>query len=364
MNRRNLLVGGGAVILASSGAALFQRQLMGTLDDYRSAQNRLRAALATRPRLSGFIRYATLAPSGHNTQPWKFRPSANELAILPDFNRRTPVVDPDDHHLFVSLGCMAETLDMVARRYCQGGELVPDSAQGSAWVYRFGRDSAGTDPLFDAIPLRQSTRAVFNGLRADTNTLARLVERTDARTVDLALITEKPDISRFADLIAEGNSIQMGDPAFIRELRDWLRFNAHDAIASGDGLFSASSGNPQLPSWLGPRLFDLTFRSETENQKYREQVQSAAGLAVFFAKRPDKHGWFDVGRACQRFALAATTLGMKVSFLNQPVEVPALRERCASLAGEPQRRPDVLMRFGFGDALPYSFRRPVAQVIV
>lgn len=50
------------------------------------------------------IRYATLAASSHNTQPWKFRIRKDRITILPDFSRRCPVVDPDDSHLFKSLG--------------------------------------------------------------------------------------------------------------------------------------------------------------------------------------------------------------------------------------------------------------------
>jgi hypothetical protein len=60
------------------------------------------------------IRYATLAPSSHNTQCWKFRVEARAISILPDLSRRCPVVDPDDHHLFVSLGCAAENLIQAA----------------------------------------------------------------------------------------------------------------------------------------------------------------------------------------------------------------------------------------------------------
>ena len=51
-----------------------------------------------------------------------------------------------------------------------------------------------------------------------------------------------------------------------------------------------------------------------------------------------------VGRACQRFALQATALGLTCSFLNQAVEVPGLRADLASLVGLPGRRPDIVMR--------------------
>jgi hypothetical protein len=71
-----------------------------------------------------------------------------------------------------------------------------------------------------------------------------------------------------------------------------------------------------------------------------------------------------VGQACQRFALQATALGLKHAFINQPVEVPTLRPELAALIGLPGRRPDVVMRFGFGPLMPYAPRRPVADVIV
>ncbi|MFM9887270.1 MAG: Tat pathway signal protein, partial [Burkholderiales bacterium] len=56
------------------------------------------------------VRYATLAASSHNTQPWTFKIEPGRIAILPDLSRRCPAVDPDDHHLYASLGCAAENL--------------------------------------------------------------------------------------------------------------------------------------------------------------------------------------------------------------------------------------------------------------
>ena len=56
------------------------------------------------------MRAATLAANSHNTQPWIFTAAANAITIAPDFGRRCPAVDPDDHHLFASLGCATENL--------------------------------------------------------------------------------------------------------------------------------------------------------------------------------------------------------------------------------------------------------------
>jgi transposase len=88
------------------------------------------------------------------------------------------------------------------------------------------------------------------------------------------------------------------------------------------------------------------------------------GLAVFVGAGETPADWVAVGRACQRFALQATALGLKHAFINQPVEVPRLRPDLATLIGAPGRRPDIVMRFGYGPTLPWSLRRPVDSVIV
>ncbi|MGT2437466.1 hypothetical protein ACU4GH_18370 [Bradyrhizobium betae] len=76
------------------------------------------------------------------------------------------------------------------------------------------------------------------------------------------------------------------------------------------------------------------------------------------ADRSDTSHWISVGRACQRFGLQATALGLKYSFVNQPVEVAALRPQFATSLGLGDRRPDIVMRFGTGPTLPKSLRRP------
>lgn len=64
---------------------------MGSPSDYAVTIAHLRAPLA-----HDIIRYATLAANGHNKQRWWFRLDSKRIDIIPDFFRRTPVVDPDD----------------------------------------------------------------------------------------------------------------------------------------------------------------------------------------------------------------------------------------------------------------------------
>jgi len=111
--------------------------------------------------LKELVRYATLAPSGHNTQCWRFRLDNRSIVILPDLSRRTPVVDPDDHHLYVSLGCAAENLLLAARAFGFMGNAHFNSASDGAIRAALERSKAEESPLFKAIPHRQCTRTDY-----------------------------------------------------------------------------------------------------------------------------------------------------------------------------------------------------------
>ncbi len=70
-----------------------------------------------------------------------------------------------------------------------------------------------------------------------------------------------------------------------------------------------------------------------ENDKYAKQIRSSAGIAVFVARTADKANWIEVGGCYERLALPAVALGIRNAFVNQPVEVPALRTQFASAVG-------------------------------
>jgi hypothetical protein len=368
MRRRTLLIGGGLGVLALGGAGWTVWQRQRAAADMAAYAAGLRGPLPVSASARDLIRYATLAANGHNTQPWLFRADDRGIDILPDITRRTPVVDPDDHHLFASLGCAAENLALAAGARGVAGEVGFDPAGGGTLRLTFGTGSGagpGDDAdLFNAIPQRQSTRSDYDDSAASTTDLSRLAAAAAVPGVDLILITERAQIARLGDLVIAGNSAQLADPAFLAELKHWLRFNPTAAMQTGDGLYGLASGSPAMPDWIAPQAFDMAFTAKSENAKYARQIASSSGIAVFVAAQENPEHWVQVGRACQRFALRATALGLKTAHINQPVEVPGLRADLAALVGLPGRRPDIVMRFGRADLMPFSARRPVNAVML
>ncbi len=309
------------------------------------------------------VRYATLAANSHNTQPWQFRLSDRSILVLPDAARRLPAVDPDDHHVFASLGCAVENMVQAARAF--GLRAVP-SYDSVARGIRVDLDAALSErtDLFDAIPHRQSTRADYDGRSVPPEHLRLLEAAGNGDGVRMLLFTERRQREDILSYLVAGNSAQMDDVAFVEELKSWIRFSYGEALSTRDGLFSKSSGNPVLPGWIGRLIFGQVFTKDSENRKYEGQLRSSAGVAVFVSDKNEPAYWAEAGRCCQRFALQATALQLRHAFINQPVEVPAVRGQFATYLGLDGRRPNLVMRFGYGSELPKSLRRPVEHVIL
>jgi hypothetical protein len=321
------------------------------------------ASLADRDLAIELVRCATLAPSSHNTQCWNFALDTDAITILPDLTRRCPAVDPDDHHLFVSLGCAAENLVQAARAHGVRGEVAFDEARSAVRVMLSPAVAEVTE-LFNAIGSRQSTRAEYDGKALAADDLKRLQDAARSDRVRLLLLTDRPAIETVLDYVVQGITAQMSDAAFVDELESWIRFNGADAVRMGDGLFSKSSGNPEVPAWLGGLMFGFVFTPKAENEKYVKQRRSSAGVAVFAGEKEDKAHWVEVGRAYEHFALQATALGIRTAHVNMPVEVAALRPKFAAAIGLGTTRPDLVIRFRRGPTLPQSLRRPVQAVLV
>src|SRR5262245_36007531 len=134
MNRRTLMFGAAAGV-AGLGAIGFSIAETGSADAYNEAMARMRAPLAGGGDRTELVRLASLAANGHNTQPWRFKLGEESIRIAPDIARRTPVVDPDDHHLYVSLGCAAENLAQAGAASGLPGDIAFDPAGDGAIVF-------------------------------------------------------------------------------------------------------------------------------------------------------------------------------------------------------------------------------------
>ncbi|RCV88760.1 Tat pathway signal protein [Vreelandella rituensis] len=315
------------------------------------------------PDYSGLVRYATLAASSHNTQPWIFKLEKNRIWILPDLSRRCPAVDPDDHHLYASLGCASENLLLAAEAAGLRGFCSYDPSTSGVQI-DFEKTSPFRSPLFDAIPKRQCSRVEYDGSPLSAEQLRQMEKAGQGEGVSIKLFTDTDQKEQIARYVAEGNTAQFGDAAWVRELKSWIRFNGPEAVTSGDGLYGPAMGNPAVPRWLGLLAMRFGFSAKKQNQKDCRNIRSSSAIAVLVSDIDDKPHWIEAGRCYERLALQATALDLRTAFINQPVEVAPLRAKFARFLGVGNRRPDLIVRIGRGPEMPRSLRRPVEEVLL
>ena len=314
------------------------------------------------------VRLGTLAASSHNTQPWRFRLGPREITILPDYSRRCPVVDPDDAHLFKSLGCAAENIVHAAAAQSHAAHVAFDAGDRSIRItLERSPAAARAAALAEAIPQRQCTKLPYDGRPITREHVAKLEASGDGAGngdgVRVMPIEDDATRDAISELVCSGDVQQLKDPAFRKELFTWLRFNDAEAIVAGDGLASRTAGQPSLPSWLARPVVHLVLRGSAQAKTDAANIRSSPMLVAFTAASDTPGAWVEIGRVYERFALQATALGIRTAFINQPIEVTALQPELSRLLRLDGEKPLLLIRAGYGPQAPFSLRRPLEEVI-
>jgi hypothetical protein len=284
------------------------------------------------------------------------------IEIHPDHTRHLPAVDPNDRELWISLGCALENLLIAARFVGYTPEVTyPDTTD---FIHiRLTVDTPQSSTLFEAIPLRQSTRTEYDGQLVKTDDLDQVQALPLEPGVSLRIVTNPTDLETTLEYVNQGNLSQYADRAFIDELIYWLRFNKKEALASLDGLYSRCSGNPEVPRWLG-KMFVAGAKPQQQADTDARKLRSSPGAVVVASESDDKTAWVRAGQVYERLALKMTSLNIKSAFLNQPIEVADLRSQFQTAMGLGSSLLQLLVRFGYANPMPRSLRRPVEQVIM
>lgn len=310
-------------------------------------------------RMEMLLRYAVLAPSGHNTQPWSFRIVPEGVDVFADHSRRLPVSDPFDRELLLSIGAAIMNLRVAAAHFGYESTVSYDGPEPVARVTlrETCAPNARLAALFSAIPKRHTSRAEFAAREIEPFALERLCDFAEEHA-ELIRFVVPHDRSRAAELVAEADRLLMASEAWRDELAQWVRPNDGPA---GDGMCGDAFGIPGPLAALAPwmvRSFDVGAARAKHD---RELVEQAAGLIVVTCD-DDRTSLLRAGEALEGLLLTLTSVGLQYAFVNQPIEVEALRGQIWSLLRSP-KPPQLMLRIGYAAALPKAMpRRPVSAV--
>jgi len=316
------------------------------------------------------LHLASLAPSGHNTQPWIIKYlGPHHWIIASDSSRWLPAVDPTQRETILSLGAFVQNLEYAALNegYYTNFKMLATSCQDEDIAeVKLVKESV---PSFDISKIRLR-RTVRSGYLNDL-----------LRTEDLHHITGiEKDYWHFIprgtseyrwinEQTIEANRIQVNRDAAQAELSEWIRFSRADVKQHLDGLTTAGMEIRGIPAWIVRNFYnrDKVMSSSFRNQsldKVKEQVAQSAGWLLLTSKSNSVVDLMEAGKRFERMLLRIRERKVAVHPMTQILEEPETKLAFYSklrLTGEIQ----FILRLGYLDAYPdpVSVRRPVDSFV-
>ncbi len=313
---------------------------------------------------------ATLAPSVHNTQPWRFVIGHGTLDIHADSSRQLQVLDPSGRQLTISCGCalLNARASLAADGYGATVRRLPDVADPEllatlAWTG--GGDSchggnaslAALDPV---LGLRRTNRRRFADDPVPDQLAELLVDAAEQEGARLFVISDQSHRLATAVLSQRADAIENAHPGYRAELRAWVS----DDPRRADGVTSAtlphvaggapgSSDGVPLRHYGDPGVAGLPDGTRSS----RNQC-----LLLLGSDGDDPVNWLQSGEALERIWLEVTRAGYAMSLLTQVIEVPSTRALLRAELGL-RMQPHVLLRVGRAPATPASRRRKLVEVL-
>jgi len=316
-------------------------------------------------RLKFLLRYAILAPSGPNTQPWKFAIHDCGISVLADLNRALPFVDPSNRTLFMSVGCAIANLAIAAKHFGFEPSIsyFPDGQEND--LVASVQLSAGQKPmdeqdgLFAQIQRRHTTKDRYENATIANHLLKELERNINLPGLYLTYLADEGAKDRMADLVSRAHQIQLAKKEFRQNLGEWLRSNW---TAEPDGMPLYTFGVPDVVSLGFPAAFKEFDLSRPVIYRDSGLIHDCSTLAVLTSDQDDKLTWTMCGFSLENLLLRATSYDIRASFFSQPIGLPILREELKNQIN--RGHPQLIFSLGIAKPMRPSPRRPIEDVII
>lgn len=323
--------------------------------------------------IKALLRYAILAPSTHNSQPWLFRIEGSSCKIYHNPSLRLPEADPLGRDLYISIGCSIENLVIAARNFGFYSDIIYHLSAKDNLVAEINFRKIKTPEalekqnaaLFEAISKRINVRGQFAKKEVPSDFLENLGKITEGRedkNLRVDFITLPRAIEKIAALTAEGIKIAYRKPSFRKEMSRWVHSSFTRKL---DGLPGYSLCMPALLSLVMPlfiRFFNLGKILSYLNYK---SIVSAPLAIIISAKENSPREWIEVGRIGERLMLSSTALGLKNSIFVAAIEMGQLSQTLQKLILAEDFTPQFLFAAGFMATYQKpSPRRPLEDVLL
>lgn len=320
----------------------------------------------TQDKLRFLLRYAVLAPSHYNAQPWKFRLHSDGIEILKDTSRCAHTVDPQFRELTISCGAAIPMIEVAARYFAQQPVILFPLENQSDFLARIEladkHEPNDQDALlFHAIKARQTNRGLFTDAKIPNEVIKSCHAAAQDLDVDLLFTREKKLKEEFASLTAAAVRQQLSMPWYRLEFASWLRSTIS---LKADGFTGFGFFKSVLPSPITKTIMKWMNRGKQLGDFNKNKVITGSPtLAVISTDTDTKESWINTGRVLSNLLLELTAVGLSASFMNQAIQEPNLRDQVINIFGC-KAKPQLILRIGAAQKVQWTPRLPVEDCMI
>jgi hypothetical protein len=297
------------------------------------------------------LRYAVLAPSSHNSQPWHFSLQNDTLNLEIDKQRSLPISDSNHRQLIISLGCAIKNLLLAADffsmplsiSYFPHGEYH-NSIATITGSQRVDIKQLNSDHLASYIIQRRTNRNKYDMSRLPDESFLEKLKDIPNSEIRIDIIHEKKQRESIADVVVAAGIEAMSSSGFRHELSQYLISNISN---SGTGMPGFSIGMPTPPSLVIPRLIRyVNFSKLSKAQDEKLLKESTPIFCIISSKEDSPSIWLQVGEYFEEKALSAEKLGLAIAPLAAAIQIGDNYKRLQDLLGT-NYRPQFFFRLGY-----------------
>lgn len=313
---------------------------------------------------------ASLAPSGHNAQPWLVKYiEPYHWIIGNDSTRWLMGVDPTQRETMLSIGAFLQNLEYAANQWGYNCvfTIIATTNQDENVVYAKLTKAIQTSFVTQKIVQRRTIRSNYLNDVLKKEDIAYLIN-DDKSNVHYVSNTMK-EHHWLNEQTIEANRIQAYRDDAEKELANWIRFTSKDAKAHCDGLTVASMEIEGISAWYLRSFYDSKdvmkkgFREKSINTA-NKQVASSAGWIVITSKDNAVSTLLETGKRLQRIWLKVRERNIAIHPMSQILEEYPMQQTVQSSLGLSDSI-QFLLRVGYVSAYPapVSLRRPIDWIV-
>ena len=317
-------------------------------------------------KLRFLLNYAVLAPSSHNTQPWLWDITGNEIELWADRSRKMRALDASGRELIMSCGAALQYLHLAIRAfgYASIVSVLPDRTQprllARVRLCQAHEVLPDDELLFHYIAERHTNRQQFEARELPSELLQDLQAEAVREQASLHFAQSQTEREAIIKLVEFGALAQSSDPAVRRDQADWIA-PAHSGRR--DGIPTRALGISDSISYVAPFVLRVLDRGEAQAEKEGQLAGNAPVLVVLCTDNEGPEAWLAAGQALGRVLLRARAAGVWASFFSQPIQVGEAWMQLRHALGI-RNNPQLIFRLGYAEPTPATPRRPADEVTI